>query len=172
MKKILLSAALFTVGLASAQSDQVKFGVKAGLNVSNWTQDANTDSKIGGYIGGLVDLPLAGNFHLQPELLFQHEGVDGGELMYARVPIMAKYYIIQNLALQAGPVFGAKIGGDDTADAVTKSIDLQLAGGAAYEFAFGLFVDARFNAGFLDISDVPGAEFGTAVFQIGAGYRF
>lgn len=173
MKKMIFCAcAVLAFGFANAQSEQIKFGVKAGFNVSNWTQDADTDSKVGGYIGGLVDLPIAGNFHLQPELLFQSEGVDDGALIYARVPVMAKYYIIQNLALEAGPVLGAKLGGDSDADNLTKSIDLQFAGGAAYEFDFGLFVDARFNAGVMNISDVDYADFGTAVFQVGAGYRF
>lgn len=173
MKKMLFCACAFLAfGFANAQSEQLKFGVKAGLNVSNWTGDADTDSKIGGYIGGLVDLPIAGNFHLQPELLFQSEGAEDLELIYARIPVMAKYYIIENLALEAGPVFGAKLGGDSFADDNTKSIDVQLAGGAAYEFSFGLFVDARFNAGLVNINDNDGEDFGTAVFQVGAGYRF
>jgi hypothetical protein len=173
MKKIMLTTlAIFAFGFANAQSEEIKFGVKAGLNQSNFSGDADSDAKIGGYVGGLVDIPLAGNFHIQPELLFQSEGAEDASLTYARIPVMAKYYIMENLSLQAGPEFGFKIGGDDLIDDATKSIDFAFAGGAAYEFSFGLFVDARFNAGLANISEIDDVDFGTAVIQIGAGYRF
>lgn len=178
MKKMFFCACAFLAfGFANAQSDQIKFGAKAGLIHSTIAGDDGPDGdsydgKIGGYIGGLVDLPISGNFHLQPELLFASEGAENVNLVYARIPVLAKYYIIQNLALQAGPTFGALISAEDNADDYLKSIDVALSGGAAYEFDFGLFVDARFNAGLVNISDVDGVDLHTASFMVGAGYRF
>ncbi|RZJ67757.1 MAG: PorT family protein [Flavobacterium sp.] len=179
MKKLIFCAcAMFAFGFANAQSETVKFGVKAGFVHTNLVaddldgaDDFDYDSKIGGYIGGLVDLPISGNFHLQPELLFVAEGADQVSLIYARIPVLAKYYIIQNLALQAGPTFGILLDAEDNADDYLKRGDVALTGGATYEFDFGLFVDARFNAGLLNISDV-GGEIRTASFMVGAGYRF
>lgn len=181
MKKLIFCACAFLAfGFANAQSDQIKFGVKAGFmhstiagdDYSNGFDDDSFDSTIGGYIGGLVDLPIAGNFHLQPELLFTSEGSDEVGLVYARIPVMAKYYIIQNLALEAGPTFGAMLAAEHDSEDAFKKIDVALSGGATYEFSFGLFVDARFNAGLVNISDVPGRDWHTASFMVGAGYRF
>ncbi|RZJ73647.1 porin family protein [Flavobacterium sp.] len=181
MKKIIICACAFLAyGLANAQSEQIKFGVKAGLLHSTITGDDygdgidnyGFDSKIGGYIGGVVDLPIAGNFHLQPELLFTSEGADEVNLAYARIPVLAKYYIIQNLALEAGPTFGAMLAAEDDSEDAFKKVDVALTGGAAYEFSFGLFVDARFNAGLVNISDIDGVDWHTASFMVGAGYRF
>lgn len=174
MRKIMLTAAaLFTFGMASAQSEEIKFGAKAGFMHSTLTGDNDgLDSKIGGYIGGVVDLPLAGNFHLQPELLFTSEGVDEVNMVYARIPVLAKYYIIKDLAVQAGPTFGALLAAEDDAEDFLKTIDVALSAGATYEFDFGLFVDARFNAGLVNVSDIDNVTLRTASFMVGAGYRF
>lgn len=181
MKQLFFCAcALFAFGAASAQSESIKFGVKAGFVHTNLVGDDFADgegddydfgSKIGGYIGGLVDIPVSGNFHVQPELLFVAEGADELGLVYARIPVLGKYYIMQGLALQAGPTFGVLIGAENNAEDFLKRGDVALTGGATYEFDFGLFADARFNAGLIDITDGPG-EIRTASFMLGAGYRF
>lgn len=184
MKKVVFAAfALFAFGAANAQSGEIKFGVKAGFSHSTLTGDSyyydngvlyndKYDGRIGGYIGGLVDLPVSGNFHIQPELLISSEGAERAGLTYLRIPVLAKYYVMENLAIQAGPTFGVRLHGQRNFDEATKAGDVALSGGAAYEFPFGLFVDARFNAGLLNISDIPGRDFRTASFQVGAGYRF
>lgn len=182
MKKLIFGAcAIFAFGFANAQSESITFGVKAGLAHTNLVgddfadgdgDDYDFDSKIGGYIGGVADIPLAGNFHLQPELLFVGEGAKEINLVYVRIPVLAKYYIIKNFALQAGPTFGILVASEDNFDDYAKTGDVALTGGAAYEFDFGLFVDARFNAGLVNISDVNGADLRTASFMVGAGYRF
>lgn len=173
MKKLFLSAlAVFAFATASAQSDTVVFGVKGGLQVSTFQGDGSFDSKTGFYIGGLVDLPIAGNFHIQPELLYSMEGADGLDMSFVRIPIMAKYYIIENLSLQAGPQLGFRVNAEDGLDDVTKSFDAGISGGAGYEFPFGLFVDARVNVGLVNISDISGVDMTTHSFMVGAGYRF
>lgn len=173
MKKLFFSAlALIAFASAQAQSDTVVFGVKGGLQVSTFQGDGDADSKTGFYIGGLVDLPIAGNFHIQPELLYSAEGADEADMSFVRIPIMAKYYIIENLSLQAGPQFGFRVSAEDGLDDFTKSFDAGIAGGAGYEFPFGLFVDARVNVGLVNISDVDGWDMTTHSFMIGAGYRF
>lgn len=184
MKRIFFAAiAVFAFGAAQAQSEEIKFGVKAGFSHSTLSGDSyytssgvyvndKYDGRIGGYFGGLVDLPVSGNFHVQPELLFSFEGAENAGLTYLRVPVMAKYYIMENLALQAGPLLGLRLAGESGFKDATKAADFGLSGGAAYEFPFGVFVDARFNAGILSISDIPGRDFRTASFQVGGGYRF
>jgi opacity protein-like surface antigen len=172
MKKIIfLFAAL--AGSFAMQAQGINFGVKAGANFTNFGGDADTDGKTGFYVGALADLPISGNFHLQPEVQYSSEGSDNdGNIDYIRIPIMAKYYVMEGLSLQAGPEVAFKIAADDFVDEATKSIDFGLGGGVGYELPMGLFFDARYNVGLSNISDVDGFDLKNTGFQIGAGYRF
>jgi opacity protein-like surface antigen len=173
MKKIVLTvAAVMAFGFAAqAQEEEIKFGIKAGANFSNFDSD-DSDGKTGFYVGALADLPVSGNFHVQGELLYSSEGADDANLDYLRIPVLAKYYVMQGLSVQVGPEFGFKIGGDDFVDDVTKSFDFGIGAGVGYELSMGLFFDARYNLGLSNISDVDGGDFKNTNFQIGAGYRF
>jgi opacity protein-like surface antigen len=176
MKKILLSAvAVMAFGVAAqAQSEEMKFGVKAGLNLTNFTGDFDeADGATSFYVGGLVDLPVSGNFHVQPELLYSMEGADKASLSYLRVPIMAKYYVMEGLSLQAGPEVAFKVAAEnDLMDEATKSIDFGIGAGVAYELPMGLFFDARYNLGLSNISESDQVDFKNTGIQIGLGWRF
>ncbi|MBF6607250.1 MAG: PorT family protein [Flavobacterium sp.] len=176
MKKIILSIlAVGAFGFANAQSETVKFGVKAGANITSFTNNVydEADGKTGFFVGGLVDLPIAANFHLQPELLYSNEGAKDASLDYLRIPVMAKYYVIEGFSLQAGPQVGFKIGGDEAIDEISKSIDFGIAAGAGYELPMGLFFDARYNIGMSNIYDGPGeGDIKNVAIQFGVGYRF
>ncbi|WP_412476606.1 porin family protein [Flavobacterium sp. TBRC 19031] len=179
MKKIVLTiAAVFALSFANAQdkkggSSDMKFGVKAGFINSNFTGDYDTDAKSSFYIGGLVDFTISEKFHVQPELLYSMEGADNDEfdVNFVRIPIMAKYYVMEGLSLQAGPQFGFVAGGGDATDNL-KSFDYGLGIGAGYELESGLFFDARYNLGVANLSDIDGADAKTTSFQVGLGYRF
>lgn len=183
MKKIIFSAlALFAFGFANAQdADGIKFGVKAGVQFTNFSGDGDWDGKTGFYIGGLVDIPVAEDFHVQPELLYSMEGAEAEEfggtadygISYLRIPIMAKYYVMEGLNLQAGPMVAFKIGtAEDYADEASKSIDFGLGIGAGYELPMGVFFDVRYNLGLSNISDEDGTDVKNTGFQLGVGYRF
>ncbi|PJE42219.1 MAG: hypothetical protein CUR32_05310 [Flavobacterium sp.] len=179
MKKIILTmAAVFAVSFANAQdkkggSSDMKFGVKAGLNNSNYTGDADTDAATSFYVGGLVDFAVSEKFHVQPELLYSVEGADEDSMTFLRLPIMAKYYVADGFSLQAGPEFAFKIAAEnELTDEFTKSLDYGLGIGAGYELESGLFFDARYNLGLANISDVDGFDVGTSSIQVGLGYRF
>jgi hypothetical protein len=175
MKKTLLSAiVILAFGFANAQDkagkDGMKFGVKAGANLASVAGDGynDTDGTAGFFVGGLVDMPLAGNFHLQPELMFSMEGADNASISYVRIPVMAKYYIMDGLSAQAGPEIALKVSSEN--DDI-KSLDYGLGIGAGYELPMGIFAEARYNLGLADISKVTGTQ-SNAAFQIGIGYRF
>lgn len=171
MKKLILSF-LVVIAFGTVNAQDMKFGVKAGANFSNLTGDADVDGRTGFYIGGLVDFGISEKFHVQPEILYSMEGGEDAELDFVRIPIMAKYYVMDGLNIQAGPMLGFKIGAEDGLDEVTKSLDYGLGFGAAYELPIGVFVDLRYNLGLANISDVDIIDLGTTAFQVGLGYRF
>ena len=171
MKKLLLFTVIAVFGF-TVNSQSVTFGVKAGVNFSNWGGDADTDGIVGFYAGGLADITISEAFHVQPELLYSGEGGEDAEISFLRIPVMAKYYVINGLSIQAGPNFGFKVGADDFVDDFTKGFDVGLGLGAGYELANGLMFDARYNIGLTDISDYDDGELKTGYFQFGLGYRF
>ena len=96
MKKIILSAlAVFVFGFTNAQ--EVKFGLKGGLNVANITGDIeDNSSKVGFHVGGFAEIKVSEKFSVQPELLFSTQGTKfdfegtnvNFNLSYLNIPIM------------------------------------------------------------------------------------
>ncbi|MCV9934171.1 PorT family protein [Flavobacterium sp. LS1R47] len=135
MKKITLSIiAVLAFGFANAQ--EVKFGVKAGMNLSTWTGDTegvDLKSKVGFNGGGFVAIQFSEKLTLQPEVLFSTQGVkvdnvegdvNGANYMgnvrfnlsYINVPVMVKYYVVKDFNIEVGP----QIGFLTSAETVTK----------------------------------------------------
>jgi opacity protein-like surface antigen len=181
MKKIFFSAlAICAFGFANAQDgdSSMRFGIKGGVQFTNFAGDdaEGSEGATGFYVGGLVDFAVAENFHVQPELLYSVEGAEDSSISYLRIPIMAKYYVMEGLSLQAGPEVAFKVGAeDDLTDELTKSIDFGLGIGAGYELTNGLMFDVRYNLGLSNISEeFEGESFDikNTGFQVGLGYRF
>lgn len=133
MKKGLLTAfAVLTFGLTQAQD--VKFGTKVGLNISNLTGDIeDANSKIGFHIGGFAEIKVSDMFSLQPEILYSTQGtkseqnysdISGGfkldltqNLSYLNIPVMAKLYVVEKFYIEAGPQVGFLLNAEQKAKA-------------------------------------------------------
>ncbi|MET3027947.1 porin family protein [Flavobacterium sp. UW10123] len=123
-KSKLIICALFMCAGVMAQTEKVKLGVKAGLNISSLTFDENeldSSSKTGFTAGLMAEIPLAKNFSVQPELLYSQQGMKLSysdpevqnshykstiALNYLNIPVMLKYYVAKGLSIQAGPQVG------------------------------------------------------------------
>lgn len=125
MKKYMfILCTLFLAVTVKAQTEKIKLGVKAGLNISNLTYDENeldSSNKTGFTAGFMVEIPMANKFSLQPELLYSQQGTKTSfsddevtnsnykgtiKLNYINIPVMLKYYVIEGLSIQAGPQIG------------------------------------------------------------------
>lgn len=197
MKKILLSAvAVMALGYAAqAQSEDMKFGVKAGLNISNLGGDMETDgSRTGLHIGGVAEFKISETFSVQPEILYSMMGAKVKEadfesldvveydinLDYLSIPIMAKYYVAEGFSVEAGPyvsfLMSAKEDGNDAKD-YYKGVDFGLGGGVAYDLPMGVFFQIRYSAGLSDINDfevegLESAKITNNALQVSVGYKF
>jgi opacity protein-like surface antigen len=179
MKKLLLSAvAVMAFGFtAQAQMDEFPiFGIKGGVNLSNFGADAeDTDMATSFYAGVSLDIPMKGIFHLQAEALYSVEGADKASITYLRLPVMAKFYVGENFNVQAGPVMGAKLDAEDKyLNKATKALDYGAAAGLSYELPMGLVIDARYYLGLADINNVNGStdKVTNNSIQLGLGFRF
>jgi opacity protein-like surface antigen len=201
MKKITLSIiAVLAFGFANAQ--EVKFGLKGGINLSTFTGDVgSTSTRVGFQVGGFAEIKVTDKFSVQPELLYSAQGAKekGGvdvngdmqsaeviyKLGYINVPIMAKYYVADKFSLEAGPQIGfltsskaeAKILGFskevDMEDAV-KSIDFGLNFGAGLDFTENFSAGVRYNLGLSDINNEKDStnKIHNSVFSLSVGYKF
>ncbi|MAO47146.1 porin family protein [Winogradskyella sp.] len=206
MKKLLLFTAVMLFTLTSVQSQEFRMGAKAGLNVASLGGDSyygglgSLGSRTSFHIGGLVEIPLMGKFSIQPELLYSSEGSDWSfgtlgedtKLDFVRVPVMVKFYVIEGLSAEAGPVFGVLVNAegtyyDNNGDLVNgdakdyyRSFDAQFGIGASYRLNMGVFFSLRYNKGLLNVNEeyrVLGTTYNSGknqsnVFQVSAGYSF
>ena len=115
---------MLAISSITAQENKIRFGVKAGLNISNQNIDnpifsGTLDNKLRFHAGGLVEIPFSKSFSLQLELLYSHQGYrdDNGIakqttfLHYINIPVLVNYSIIDNLKIQAGPQIGFLLSG-------------------------------------------------------------
>lgn len=127
MKKIVLVMLLLSLSNLG-QAQKVRWGAKAGYNLSNFSGDYNGIDYVSGFhFGGLADLKLSLKFGLQTELLYSREGgqysfeineppflakaSEKVTLGYINLPIMLKYYAIDGLTFEAGPQIGVLVSG-------------------------------------------------------------
>jgi len=196
MKKLILGFAIAMSSLTFAQekaektSSPVRFGIKAGLNVSS-VNDDEFKAKAGIYGGVFANIPVASSFSVQPEVLYSGMGAkleDASDvrlnLDYISVPVMFQYNVLPELYLEAGPQFSFAIskklkgdGGTLDVDDAIKGFDFGIGLGAGYYIAQGFGVTARFVAGVSDIAEDNNLNdnddaIRNSVFQVGVAYRF
>lgn len=139
MKKILLSlacvASVFSMSAQRASDSESTFwdsskpeklvhlGVRAGLNVTSFTNADGLDSKCG-FVGGLsADFAIMQSFYINSGVFFSMNGAKAKEgdrkktfnPMYIKIPVMASYRYNFNESLQwqlnFGPYFAFGVGG-------------------------------------------------------------
>lgn len=199
MKKsiLFLAAMVFSTTFVAAQ-EFVYFGVKGGVNISTVTGDDfdSPEERTSFNVGLLAEIPLTQRFSLQPEVYYSGQGFDAAEidqdnvfdtdenvefqLDYINVPILAKFYLVDGLSLQAGPSFNFKVNeeidyqptnnaGDRDFDEV-KDFEFGGAVGVEYKFNNGFLIQARYNHGFTELAENTDAY--NSVFQAGVGFMF
>lgn len=198
MKKLFLGAAIAMSSLTFAQ----QFGIKAGMNVSSISDDGWDDSKskVGFYGGLFMNAPLAENFSIQPEILYNNLGsktettVAGTKysstlnLDYIAVPVMFQYNATPEFYLEAGPEFGFLVNSSAKTTAGSNSnttnidtdyfnkFNMGIGLGAGFNITNKLGINARYVAGLNDITDND--KWGSDAnnknnnFQVGLAYKF
>jgi opacity protein-like surface antigen len=200
MKKIILSAiAVMTFAFTNAQ--EIKFGVKGGINLATLTGDVDDiSSKVGFHVGGFAEFKLSEKFAIQPELLFSTQGAkfkesgddfsseDKLNLSYINLPVMVKFYVVPKFSVEAGPQIGflvsakekyeVKTDGEKTSSSEDakdyyKSIDFGVNFGAGYDFTKNISAGLRYNLGLSNIAKYgDDSKVKNSVFSLSVGYKF
>lgn len=182
MKKLFLFLVLSTLFISSQA--QLRFGVKAGINVANITgKDVEGyRSKTGIHFGGFANLALAtSKLSVQGELLYSGQGArwdDDNEkttLSYLQIPVLARYTTSMGFYAEAGPQVGFLLKAEDNNEGDVYSIkeflkktDVSMVIGGGYNINQNIAVNARYNFGLTKFWD----EEKNSVFQVGLSYTF
>ena len=175
MKKLFIATLIVSFFAISAQA-QTTFGVRAGLNIAKIKAPGDDpDSKIGFHFGGILEYDIASieNFYLQPEVLFSFQGAEDFNTTYLNIPILAKYYVAEQVSLHAGPQFGLLLGAEDEGEEFLTTLDVGIALGGDYHINENIGVGLRYVIGVTDISDSEFIEdWFNRNFMITASYTF
>jgi len=169
MKKVIFLSLLLVVGVVNAQ---LQFGLKGGVNISNFTggdfNNFEKSSYVAFHAGGLVRIKFD-HLVLQPELLFSSQGakLDDGtteanyKVSYVNVPIMLQWQFKGGFYVEAGPQAGFKVSEDipnSTIDEFAKSTDVSIGLGLGFLKNKGLGIGGRYTVGVSNVGDFDSAN--------------
>jgi len=188
MNKV-IGSLLIVCMITMAKAQEVKkvvnfdviFGAKAGLNFATVTGNVSDRSiLVGVHFGGMAEVSINKQLAVQPEVLFSMQGTSyskkgNTQLNYLLLPVIGKYYIIENLSLEAGPQLGVLLSARDGGENAKKNIsstDIGFNIGAGYKldnkFNFGI----RYSIGLTNINNNGNSKINNAVLQLSLGYFF
>ena len=175
----------------------MKYGVKAGLNMTSMSNDMAFNPGFGigvGFrVGGFLNMRWGyrtenskkgtGLWGFQPELMYSNQAVktDAGDIKmnFIAVPLLLKVYPTTALSIEAGPEFSYLIATSPSTMAVDgaeikvgdcKGMNVGLAAGLAYDFEMGLTVGARYTYGFTDMA--KNLKWKNSNIQVTVGWMF
>ena len=186
LKTSLIAIALLLGISANAQEKPLTFGVKAGMNLSNFSGDGDSDSKIGFNAGVTVDYALSSDLYLLSGLELTTKGAKAeysesesgvsvkykatATPMYLQLPVHLGYKLTvtegTKIVFHAGPYIAYGIGGKTKAKASANALSIDINHEDKEDF-FGDEGAKRFDFG---VGLGAGVEFGKI--GVGLGYDF
>ncbi|MFP4091923.1 MAG: porin family protein [Cyclobacteriaceae bacterium] len=183
IKKTIIGAiVLFLCSLiipVSLFAQQMDYGVKGGINVSNlFIDEADDESARTGFHGGFyAKIPAGANFAIQPELLFNTKGTnaeyDNGNadfrLNYIDIPVLADFRLGNSADIYVGPYLGIllnnRVDTDGALSADLQEFDrsdfapLDFGLSAGFGLNFEIFsIGTRYNLGLVQVAKSEDAE--------------
>jgi hypothetical protein len=176
-------------GQKSKKDEGIVFGLKGGLNVSNFSGEISDNSlRTSVHLGIFSEIIVSDKFSLQPELLYSGQGFSGSNTPgfsrskydYVNIPVLAKIYLTEKLSIEAGPQIGFLISAKEKTetDKLTiqnqKTVDFGLNLGLAYDLKNGVFFQTRYNLGLSNVNSGPdenAVKYTNSVFQLSVGIK-
>lgn len=192
MKKIIL--ALLITNICSLTSAQVRFGVKAGYNLStliySGTQSPDGEKPMSGFNAGIfTSLPFSKAFSLEAETIYSTQGAGFQNYSanrtlnydYLNIPVLLRYKMHMGIFFETGLQVGILLSANENSNGNSMGImyrtysqDFAWPMGLGYQMPNKHFgVDLRYNLGLINISK-SGSDVNVknSVFQFGVFYTF
>lgn len=156
-------------------SNDVKFGIRGGYNISNLNFEAQP---LGGnkhrnsiYLGFLANVGLSRTWSILPEIQFSAEGANTETLHldYIQIPVLLRFRLSKKFYLGAGPQAGWKV---QKSNDNLKHLAYSAVVGANYKISYTIFADIRYNYGLRNVFDESFGFVGkNRTIQLGLGYK-
>ena len=186
---IIVSSSLTISAQKSKKDEGITFGLKGGLNVSNFAGDINDNTfRTSIHLGIFSEIMISDKFSVQPELLYSGQGFSGSttpgfsrsKYDYINLPILAKIYIAEKISVEAGPQIGFLVSAkqrttdDNVKISDQKTVDFGLNLGLAYDLKNGMFFQTRYNLGLSNVnsgSNANAIKYTNSVIQVSVGIK-
>lgn len=181
--KLCLVVSALILSIANVQAQEMRGGIKGGLNLSTlYIDDVKDENVRVGFSAGIFSqLPITENFAIQPELNFSTKGskatydnvIFQGEskfnLSYLDLPVLATFKLGDDADIHVGPYFGYLVGVSTSSDGTFgetyteldrddyQKWDYGLAAGIALNF-HPMSIGVRYNYGLNKIADSDNAQ--------------
>lgn len=198
MKKIIIVLLCCLVS-TSVMAQSVKFGVKAGGNLSNMSHRPKSPMPQenhfipGASFGGVINYNINEHWGIEADIMYSMQGCSevviyeqlhlGGYLAkeektfsttrthYIILPIAAKLNVFKGLFIEAGPQLGVLCNSPLIWFKHENRVDFGILGGLGYKINDHLFVNARYTHSFTEtIKGTPGGR--NRNIQVTMGYMF
>jgi hypothetical protein len=174
--KTIFTTLLFISITTLTFSQETKYGVRIGTNISNLDYDGNpvnsNEHRNGFVFGAFVDFGITESFGVMTELQFSPEGSNNEEFDtdYLNLPVIAKYQFFNKLSIGVGPQVGLKVHKKNDG---FKNFVFSGVGFAEFMITDELGIDARYIYGLSNVFDdeLETIEAKAGVIQIGISYR-
>jgi hypothetical protein len=199
MKKTILFLYLFCLITAFTKAQEIHYGAKAGVNLSNFGGSDATDNaggvrdatwKTSYHLGGFINAKLSDKLGIQTEIQYSRMGAIDKKyvpetrfkLTYISFPLLAKFYPIDGFHLDGGMQLGLLLIAEKQQDKITEDITDKM-NNLDYGFVFGfgyelpgtsISLDTRYYLGASNpvTSQFSSEKFINQNFQISLGYAF
>lgn len=200
MKKIFLGMAIAAGSMAFGQQFGVKAGGNFS-NLSADGSISESKGKIGYYAGVFMNLPVAESFSIQPEVLYNNVGSKTTyklsesikaerniDLNYITVPVMFQYKFVPEFYMEAGPEVNFLVNAKSTTKLDTSSsgaslvkelnkdnfnaVNFGMGIGAGFNITPNFGINAKYVAGFNDITKTGEGKNKVNNIQFGASFKF
>lgn len=141
---------------SSTNSQEVSWGVRAGLNISNLDFDPDpmfdNTHRNGFFIGFYADINFSEKLALSPEIQFSAEGAKADELRaeYLHLPVLLRLKLGERFAIGVGPQASLKV---HEYEDNFKNFVFSGVGGIEYNIWDDFYIDARVDYGFMNLLD-------------------
>lgn len=181
----------FKSAMSQVTGSEFSFGPKFGFNWASVSHGYD-QAKFSFHLGGVAEMRFNDLYGFQAELIYSRQGdyeKEGGtrywaRLNYLNIPLLAKFYVIDQLSLEVGPQIGfllnakykTKQGSTElkTDMSHTNAVDLSFCGGLNYDLPTGMFISCRYNLGLTRVieKDYSHDSMRNRVMQVSAGWKF
>ena len=185
MKNLILACVVFFLS-GNLIAQEFDLGIKGGANFSKINGIGDLENRNTFSVGVFSSIKLSAKLAVQGDLLYSDQGGEASDrdfnLTYINVPIVLKYYFVENLNIHTGAQFGVLIFDSFAKDSenVVESNPTDLSGvvGVGYDFPLGIRVEVRHNFGLSEVlKHHPPVQYynskgRNAVWAISLGYSF